>query len=70
MNNRSICFLRTDNTKLVLALSFGHKLEKEYTFLSGSGKIVRHWIFTKVTTVDTRLIKEIIEKSIKYADLS
>jgi hypothetical protein len=64
---RSICFLRSDAQKLVLALSFGYKLAEEYDFITGCGKIVRHWNFYTTESPDLVLIKELIAKSIMYA---
>ncbi len=59
----AICFLRTNDQRLTLALAQGAKLQEIYSFLEGDAKIVRHIYFYDDSTVDKELISSIIEES-------
>jgi len=60
----AICFLRSNEHMLTLALAQGAKLQERYPFLEGDGKIVRHIYFYDGSVVDRELISAIIEESV------
>jgi len=60
----AICFLRSNEQRLTLALAQGAKLQEIYPFLEGEGKLVRHIYFYDDSAVDRELISSIIEESV------
>jgi hypothetical protein len=60
----AVCFLRSNEEKLTLALAKGSSLQKRYPFLEGEGKIVRHLYFRTISEVNENLIREMIQETL------
>ncbi len=60
----AVCFLRSDEEKLTLALARGAALLPKFPFLKGEGKIVRHLYFKSPSEVDKSLIEAIIQETL------
>lgn len=58
-----IIMMRQKGERFVLAFGKGAKLQEQYPFLEGKGKIVRHLYFKSVDEVDETLLREMIEES-------
>ena len=60
----AVCFLRSDEEKLTLALAKGAALLTKFPFLEGDGKIVRHLYFKNPAEVDKDLIEAIVRETL------
>ncbi len=59
-----VIMMRTKGEHLVLAFGKGYLLQEKFPQLKGSGKVVRHLYFRENDTIDTELIKAMIEESL------
>ena len=59
-----IIMMRVKKDTLVVAFGKGSKLQEVFPQLEGDGKIVRHLYFKENDTVDTSLIRAMIDESI------
>ena len=62
--NRVICMLRANETRVVVALGHGAKLQETYPSLIGEGKIVRQLHYRCLEEIDEPLLREIILESL------
>ncbi len=59
----AICFLRSDDEKLILSLSKGAILQKSFPSLKGNGRFVRDIYLKTIDDLDENLIRELMKKS-------
>ena len=61
-----ICYLRTNETGLTIAMFKGARLEDRYNLFHGNGKIIRHMYMKKKTDIKKSVLKEYIQDAIVY----
>ena len=59
-----VIMMRTKGEHLVLTFGKRYLLQEKFPQLKGSGKVVRHLYFRENDTIDTQLIKAMIEESL------
>ena len=62
--NGVIDMMRQKGEKLVVSFGKGALLQEKFPNLLGDGKVVRHLYFGAYNTIDTALLKEMIDESI------
>ncbi len=63
-NGYAIVLMRVREDGLRLVFAQGAKLQSQYPFLRGEGKIVRHVLFHDGEEVDEKMLKEMIKESL------
>jgi len=59
----TVVMLRDHGKKFVTSWAKGVVLQKDYPFMKGDGKIVRHIEFTDIKQIDEKIIRELIKET-------